>query len=442
MSTTTAPAVDNTLGSQLPPAAPTAAVKNVRPGLPRSEEGIWAKAAVARDEIYTSMQRVCEQEGFDAQVVKSNAGAQPAWVRIDSWLPSMEPNLTTRAAAIVTIHAKEFRRFELEFTVSLFSQDTPKVFDRLRNVDTSQAASIARFVIGRGPELDLKSLELRKSPIEFWKVDNPVKVTSRDWLTFAPAALMYLAIASFVGALRQPFGFVFVLAFIAGSIASARYLKRRKMQVLSSPRPLTEPRVLSLVDSWQTVVHGLGANAPMLREALLRRVNESPLTGVRAEVECPWLWGLDGIVEREQIAITFGRSLLFCQLYGYDDELYVGWTAHLNSGKWMEKQAATGLHLTTGEPVRVMELVAGTQFLSEYDRNDANTLIEWTHALLTSMIQRLMEERKIDQEVDFKIIRGARDSFATGAGSGGVGGDAGGDQKQGGGLGQLIRRLT
>ncbi|HET9254489.1 MAG TPA: hypothetical protein VFO16_04715 [Pseudonocardiaceae bacterium] len=35
-------------------------------------------------------------------------------------------------------------------------------------------------------------------------------------------------------------------------------------------------------------------------------------------------------------------------------------------------------------------------------------MIEWAHAKLVQLVKDLMEERKIDQEIDFKILRGER----------------------------------
>jgi hypothetical protein len=34
--------------------------------------------------------------------------------------------------------------------------------------------------------------------------------------------------------------------------------------------------------------------------------------------------------------------------------------------------------------------------------------MEWTHAQLTNLAKRLLEELKIDQEIDFNILRGER----------------------------------
>jgi phosphoglycolate phosphatase-like HAD superfamily hydrolase len=40
-----------------------------------------------------------------------------------------------------------------------------------------------------------------------------------------------------------------------------------------------------------------------------------------------------------------------------------------------------------------------------------NCLLEWTHAKLSKLVRELMEEQRIDQEVDFKVLRSERRSL-------------------------------
>ena len=67
--------------------------------------------------------------------------------------------------------------------------------------------------------------------------------------------------------------------------------------------------------------------------------------------------------------------------------------------------------LTRPLAVAVSTVVPGTQSISEYDLIDLSCLMEWTHAQLTNLAKRLLEELKIDQEIDFKIVRGERQSL-------------------------------
>jgi hypothetical protein len=49
--------------------------------------------------------------------------------------------------------------------------------------------------------------------------------------------------------------------------------------------------------------------------------------------------------------------------------------------------------------------------VTEYDLIDLASVSEWTHARLVALIRRLLEENKIDQEIDFQITRGERRSL-------------------------------
>jgi hypothetical protein len=56
--------------------------------------------------------------------------------------------------------------------------------------------------------------------------------------------------------------------------------------------------------------------------------------------------------------------------------------------------------------------VPGWHIPNEYDVTDTNCLIERIHSAVTKVLKRLLAERKIDQEIDFQIIRGERQTIA------------------------------
>ena len=74
----------------------------------------------------------------------------------------------------------------------------------------------------------------------------------------------------------------------------------------------------------------------------------------------------------------------------------------------MEKSLARGLDRGTRELVTINTVVRGWQNLSEYDVTDANLLTEWCHEQLVSVLKAYMQEKRIDAELDFKILRGER----------------------------------
>jgi hypothetical protein len=396
--------------NQVSPVSP--ALRDAQPILERRPDSIWTRVEQTRDAICDALRQACENEGFNALVIKSPPFVQPAWVKLECWIPK-NPELgravTERGSLVVTIEAKEFHCYELEYSVELHDRGWSKTYRRLRGFDPTHIAQIVRFLLVRGPQSGLSGLELRVEPYEIWKPANKVNVLRTDWLQLTPVVLIVLGILFLFLPSLWPLGLL-VLASAGFAFYS---LRRRRAVVLSPGKPLAEPRKLSAVDSWQAAISGLGADTELLRERFFTVLRDPPMAGLRSRVEAIWYWGLDGKVEREQIVLTFRRAILFCQIYEYDQELYVGWDAHLNRGQWVEKTIVTGIHKESGEFTRVNTVEPGWQQFTEYDVIDVNCLVEWTHAKFVQLAKRLMEERKIDQEIDFKILRGERQSLTT-----------------------------
>ena len=389
------------------------ALRDVQPILERRSNSIWARVEQTRDAICDALRQACEQEGFDALVIKSAPFVHPATVTVEGWVPK-RPELgravTERGLLVLTIEAKEFHRYELEYTVKLHDRGWSKTYLRLYSFGLENVVQAVRFLLSRGPRPRLAGYRLRNMPFELWKPRNKVNVLRMDWLKLAPVILIVLGLGLFsvgIGVL-----------FLIGAGVVYYLLRRRRAVVLSSGKPVAEPRELRIVDTWQTVIPGLGADTELLRERFFAVLQNPSMDGLRWRVERIWYWGLDGKEEREQIVLTFRRAIFFCHIYRYGQELYVGWDAHLNEAQWVEKTVATGIHKQSGEFTRVNTVEQGSQKLSEYDLTDVNCLIEWAHAKLVQLVKRLMEERQIDQEIDFTILRGDRQDLTRSAPSG------------------------
>jgi hypothetical protein len=398
---------------------------DVLPVLERRSDSIWAEAERRRDEIYAALQEVCRERGFNPALLKSNEFVQPAWVSIEAWIPRNARDITKRRFASITIQATEFHRFKFEYTVEIRDGDWKKTFSRLRDFDRSHAALVAEFVLGNGRKPALARLELRDHALKLWKPKNRVNSLTSDAISVAARVLLVggVVLVLLAGATTAALAVVGLLALIAGAVLAV-VARRRRAVVLSSGKPFAEPRSLVRVDSWQAMISGLGGDADLLRQHLLALMATPPMEGCTEQVEQIWYWGLDGKVEREQIVMTLRRGIVFCHIYAYDRELYVGWDAHLNSGQWVEKTVATG-RSRTGEYTQLRTVVSGVQWLTEYDLIDVCCLSEWIHAQLVTVLQRLIKERQIDQEIDFKIIRGNRDDFNRNRGGGTSGGHHG-----------------
>jgi hypothetical protein len=80
----------------------------------------------------------------------------------------------------------------------------------------------------------------------------------------------------------------------------------------------------------------------------------------------------------------------------------------LNNEVWIEKTVTTGIDRQTGLLTQINTVRPGFQSLTEYDLTDLNCLMEWTHSKLVQLVRHQMDERDIDDEIDFRIIRGER----------------------------------
>ena len=373
---------------------------DVQPFLERGGSNIWARVDQAHDRICELFEQVSKDLGYDALVVKSDSFVKPAWVKLVCWTPKDSRAVTDRRGVIVTVEAKEFHRYDIEYTVELQDRGWEKTYKGVFQFDEQLATDLVRFCLAQGPRPGFEMIQTRQAAYELWKPRNKVDAVSIDWLRVGLVAAIVLGVLT----LAVGIGLLFFAA--AGLIFYL--IKQRRCVVRCSGKPEDEPRTLVRVDSWQAVVSGLGDGADELRRRFLQVARHSPLSDARVTVERNWNWGLDGVVEREQIAIVFRRTIAFCHIYQYDRELYVGWEAHLNAGQWVEKTVVTGIEKATGVPTQVNTVVPGYQRLTEYDITDADCLLEWTHAKLVELVRGLMEERKIEQEIDFTILRGQR----------------------------------
>lgn len=391
-------------------------VLDAQPILERRADNVWMRAQQARDELYAILQKVCLREGVNALTLKSGPFVYPMWVKFECWVPKQGRLVTERASVEIRVEPKPFHQYEWEYNLNINDRGKKKSWAGLWRFNINDATQLIQYLLRRATEPNFRALQLRQTPIEFWKPPNKIKTLQFDWIKLLPVGLGLFGFML----LYWEFPILFILFLVAAAVAAV-FLNQRQALVRSAGKPEGEPRTLLFVDSWQVVISGLGADAGSLRERFLN-VLQTPLTEhFRYRSERIWYWGLDGKEEREQLVLSLGRGILFCRIHQYDQELYVGWDAHLNRGQWLEHTLARGIDKETGGLALINTVVPATQAVNEYDLSDLNCLLEWTHAKLTKLVKELMEERKIDQEVDFKILRGQRQKLT------------GDDQEEGGG---------
>ena len=386
----------------------------------RNQTNGLSQAEAVRDQIYVLLESAAAERGVEVLLLKSPPFTSPPWVRVDSWLRHPQDSaMTLRSSAEFTFRSREFHRFPVEIDLALCDEKRSHRWFSIIAFDASDAKDVLRYLFCEKKAKTFDFQRCRLSPIQLWRPRNK------------PARLGYDPIA-IVTPILYVVGFFTLMCFGVGLllILSAALLsyfgKKRRLHVLSSGKPTQEPRNLVRLDSWQSLIWGLGRERAAVIEAIMKQVATISDDGLTISEERVWYWGLDGKEERSQLVARFRRAMVFIHVYSYGDDLFVGWDAHVNSGTWVEQVAGTGYDKKTSELCAIHTITAGWSVLTEYDITDANCLLERVHAAVTKVVKLKVAERHIDQEIDFRILReerqgiAGRQQTATGKATGGI----------------------
>jgi hypothetical protein len=389
------------------PAGPPKSGIAAEPVIPRNETNIISRCERERDRIYDELTRACDAEGVQGMLLKSWPFDPNVWVKCECWLPHEQGNrLRERVSATITIRGREFHRFEFEIDVEVVRGDKTRKHLSVIRFTQQTARQIVQYLLHRAEALDFSRCRTRL--YELWLPGNRAN-TRTDPLAIA-GGLAFLAGAAFLAIPLSDLGPLIGLICLAigAGCGFVSHHRRRRLYVFSAGKPSQEPRYLILKDSWQTLINDIAGDAQRVRTEVWDSLRQSQPDGAALSSEKTWYHGLDGKVEREQIVMIFRRAIAFVHIYPDGGDLYVGWVAHLNRGAWAEKLVGVGLDPATGAPCQLKTIEAGTQALNEYDLIDGNVLSERVHAAIVKVIKRILVERKIDQEIDFKILREER----------------------------------
>jgi hypothetical protein len=380
---------------------------DARPILPRTKENIWSRAERELDRIYDILAKAAAAEKVSPLLLKSQPLAFPLWVKIEFWLPAQGTNYTDRSGATIVLDPKPHHTYEFEYTLKYSRDGKTRTIARIASLDEQQLLILIQFLLRNGEKPNPLTFR-NHGEFSFTKPVNEIGDIGTDYLTIG-AFLLIIAgiILSLISLTADATPLLGPALLAAGSIMLWRASKR-PLWIRCDGKPDGEPRTLLRVDSWQTVIFGIGEQQSAFQSRFLALLKSPPTDKFRWQVEKVWYWGLDGKEEREQAVLNFGRGIVYCQIYQYGKDLYIGWDGHINYGQWVEKSIAKGIDKSTGKPTEIRFANPGTQHISEYDIIDLSCLMEWTHAQIVHLAKDLMNELKIDQEIDFKILRGER----------------------------------
>lgn len=367
--------------------------------VPRSTATARSRAEERRDRVLERFLEVCRSANVPVVWYRSAPSASPAWFSIDLDVKGPANGLSLRSQCQVTVEALEFHRFEDPMTIKVTRGPATTSLIGALEIPETLMRDFCSWGTGRLPAMKLRAPCLRRHFWQVWRPRNKVTRLRPDWFSvFLAAVTMALLAIPVIG----------VPCAAASALILWLFNRNRLTYVLSSGKPVRDPRYLTLMDSWQTNVDGLGQGAGALQDEALATLRANAPVGIEIEKEPIAYQGIDGKVERTQLVASYRRAIAFLHLEPYGGDLYVGWDSHANTGTWMETTVGRGIDRNSGMLVVANRVIPATQRLNEYDLTDLNFLTEWLHRNVTRVVRTKLAEARIDQEIDFTILRESR----------------------------------
>ena len=394
---------------------PSVDARTALPIIPRNQTNLWTRAEQLRDTLYAQLSEACNEVELRPLLLSSGPAVFPAWVKFEAWQPCGRAT-TARSTMTITVDPKPYHEHEFELEVTYTARNRTRTLRRVEPLTDREVISFIEHLARGGRKPTFR--RFRELPFQLWREKNKIAGLAKDYLS------IFMGVAFALGFMVLT---LLPLALVLWAVAVVLLVKirRRPWLVRNQGKPEVEPRSLLRVDSWQAVLFDLAGDADEVRKRLTLALTADLGANCRFAPERVWYWGLDGKVEREQMVITSGRGIVFCQIHPYGKDLYVGWDGHLNVGQWVEQTVLSGIDDDTRNPINLSRVVPGIQSTSEYDLADLSCLMEWTHAQIVKLVKQLIAEKQIDQEIDFKVQRAERDrvvSNASAASDQGIGG--------------------
>ena len=403
---------------------------DVRPVHRVSDDTIWGAAAGVRNACYDAIQRTLADRGIEALVTRSANGIYPAWVKVEAWLPqnsaantAADPRL--RATLELSFAVRPYREYPVTTSaIARIGRRSVAVAER-PNFTASDAVLWLLYMLGAG------------------RKPRPARIS--DFFANVFLAIVPFARTGYSNRILRPFGGRFPITFplllaLAGlvlvgigiyqtdyefgpspretaelvlgvlALVAAFALSRRRRTIVSViDRPTIPPRYLIRLDSWHAVIPELGPLVNEARQRLTRKLEAFAPSGITTETERYGFRSPNGYDERDRLVIAKGQGVAHLHVYRFGTDVFVGWDSYINWAQWAETRPVSA-RVSTGRVTEYRGLEPGLYLPNEYDLIDLNSLIEIVHRCVTDVLKAMMEEYKIDQEVDFNIIRGDRDN--------------------------------
>jgi TM2 domain-containing membrane protein YozV len=397
---------------------------DARPIRVTSGDTVWDRAVAMRDEFEALMRTVLERESVDALVLVSATGNYPPWVKLEAWLPSETAQSgRERVDLELVVDVKPYHKYPLVVTASLSSGRRKMRVVQRPTFSTQAVEDWTHCAIGlrRKPRTyhpfrdACLALLGRLIPGIGRSYRNPIRRGYRNLFLLSWTGWLGLLslTAIIIGVLPVPeipnqISTALAPVGLVGLVLDAMLVRRRKRSVSVSDQPVIPPRDLVLVDSWHAVIAEFGRDYANVRQRLVGNIMQEDNIGMSCRMETYGYRTPNGYEERERFVVSKGQGVVHVHIYPFGDDVFVGWLAHLNWAKWDETRAVS-IKVHHGEEIEFRELRRGLYLPNQFDLIDLNSLSELVHRRLERETKALLKEKAIDQEVDFKIIRGDRE---------------------------------
>ena len=410
--------------------APAEAI-DVRPVHRVSDETIWGEAARQRDACHDAIKQALAERRIEALVTRSANGIYPAWVKVEAWLPqaagagvSADPRL--RTALDLSFSVKPYREYPVTTSAVAHIGRRSVALAERPNFTADDAVAWVLYTLGAGPKPGAARVSdivanafLAIIPFARTRYANRVLRPFRSLIPIISvprllilAGLILIGLGIFntdtnFGPTSRESGelVVGVLALILALALS----RRRRTVVSVIDRPTIPPRFLIRLDSWHAVIPALGPLVDEIKQRFGKRLEAFAQSGVATETERTGFRSPNGYDERDRLVITKGQGVAHLHVYRLGADVFVGWDSYINWAQWAETRPVSA-RLSGGRRIEYRGLEPGLYVPNEYDLIDLDSLIEIVHRCVGDVLKAMMEEHKIDQEIDFNIIRGDRDN--------------------------------
>lgn len=399
---------------------------DARPLRATSADTAWDHAIARRDAIAAAVRETLARQGVLALIIVSTNGNYPPWVRVEAWLPVAADDEGTGPGQ---------ERSELTFVIDVrpFHEHTQVIGATLkRGKKTLKAGARPDFPDAAIAEWVNYALGGRRKPSNYTPFLDFLQALAHGLTRFIPephrnridrhlntpwwsnpATITGLVSAlaltgAFAAEIPDGMSVLLVVMGIVGLVTAGVIVWRRRTAISVIDQPAVPPRNLGLVDSWHAVISQIGRDHDAVRRRLVATIAEAASEGVTSQMEVYGYRTPNGFEERERLVVTKGQGQVHVHMYPFGNDMFVGWQAFLNWAQWVET-VPVAQKIVRGRGVEYRQLVSGGYVPNQFDLMDLNSLTELVHRRIEREVKAILKEKTIDQQIDFKIIRGDRD---------------------------------